>query len=145
MRVVLAVVYAPHPTGTDRMMAGAIDPPVDSSAETFLAFLVRDRVVPAVEIRVNFGIFAGRTVTSAEIERLAQWLLDEVEAVTILSEERHEIGKAAEASTHQVAGSRSLKPACRRARSCVLELEGRLLERVDYWARTCIAERHAER
>ena len=50
----------------------------------------------------NFGIFAGRAVTSAEIDRLAQWLLDEVDAVTIVSEERHEIGKAAEASTHQV-------------------------------------------
>ena len=124
-------------------MAGAIDRPLDSSAETFLAFLVRDRVAPAVEIRVNFGIFAGRTVTSAEIERLAQWLLDEVEAVTILAEERHEIGKAAEASTHQVrievAAAGVPGDAASRA-----ELEGRLLERVDYWARTCIAERHAE-
>ena len=125
------------------MMAGAIDRPLDSSAETFLAFLVHKRVVPAVEIRVNFGIFAGRTVTSAEIERLAQWLLDEVEAVTILSEERHEIGKAAEASTHQVrievAETGVPADAASRAR-----LEARLLERVDYWARTCIAERHAE-
>jgi hypothetical protein len=116
---------------------------VESSADSILAFAIHDRVTPAIEIRVNFGIFAGRAVTSAEIDRLAQWLLDEVEAVTILSEERHEIGKAAEASTHlvriEVAEAGAPADAGLRDR-----LEERLLERADYWARTCISERHAE-
>ena len=63
--------------------------------------------------------------------------------ITIVSEERHEIGKAAEASTHQVrieiaATGAEMDLGVRE------RLEERLLERADYWARTCIAERHAE-
>ncbi len=114
-----------------------------ANAEPILAFATREHVVPAIEICVNFGIFAGRPVTSAEIDRLAQWLLDEVEAVTILSEERHEIGKAAEASSHQVRieCAETVVPMGTDARA---RLEERLLERVDHWARICIAERHAE-
>ena len=120
------------------------DRPVDPGGGPTLVFMSRDRVTPAIEICVNFGIFAGRTVTSAEIDRLARWLLDEVEAVTVISEQRHEIGKSAEASTHQVrieiggAGVATARAGSRET------LEKRLLERVDYWARTCIAERHAE-
>jgi len=117
--------------------------PVSPNTEPVLAFAFRDPARPAIEIRVNFGIFAGRAVTSAEIDRLAQWLLDEVDAVTIVSEERHEIGKAAEASTHQVRVevAETGAPIDMGGRD---RLEERLLERVDYWARTCIAERHAE-
>ena len=117
--------------------------PVSTNSEQLLAFATRDSVPPGIEIRVNFGIFAGRNVTSAEIDRLAQWLLDEVDAVTIVSEERHEIGKAAEASTHQVRieVTQSGAPKDLGSRD---RLEERMLERVDYWARTCIAERHAE-
>ncbi len=110
--------------------------------DPILAFVLPDRTAPAIEIRVNFGVFAGRTVTSAEIDRLAQWLLDEVEVVTIVSEERYEIGKTAEASTHQV----RIEVAEPAVRSKDMEspegVEHRLLERVDYWARICIAERH---
>lgn len=114
-----------------------------ANAEPVLAFVAGDRIAPAVEICVNFGIFAGRPVTSAEIDRLAQWLLDEVEAVAIISEERHEIGKAAEASAHQVRIEldEDVVPDGGEARE---RLEERILERVDYWARTCIAERHSE-
>ena len=92
---------------------------------------------------MNFGVFAGRTVTSAEIDRLARWLLDEVEAVTIISEDRREIGKAAEASAHQIRieFAETDVPTDTRSRE---RLEKRALERADYWARTCIAERHAE-
>lgn len=116
---------------------------MSADTEPILAFVFDDPATAAIEIRVNFGIFAGRAVTSAEIDRLAQWLLDEVDAVTIVSEERHEIGRGAEASTHQV----RIEVA---ETGAVIDLgardrvEERLLERVDYWARTCIAERHAE-
>jgi hypothetical protein len=114
-----------------------------TNTEPILAFVLPDHPAPAIEIRVNFGIFAGREVTPAEIDRLAQWLLDEVDAVTIVAEERHEIGRVAEASTHQVRveiaeTGRAMDFTARRRR------EERVLERVDYWARTCIAERHAE-
>jgi hypothetical protein len=116
---------------------------VDSAAEPLLAFAASRHVAPAVEICVNFGLFAGRTVTSAEIDRLAEWLLDEVEAVTIVSEERHEIGKSAEASAHQVRIEVSATAAPTDADEHG-KLTERLLERADYWARTCIAERHVD-
>ena len=51
---------------------------------------------------MNFGVFAGRDATPAEIDRLAEWLLDEVGEVTIVSEERHEIDAHGEAVIHQV-------------------------------------------
>src|SRR5438105_15939447 len=70
--------------------------------EPRIAFAVRTQESPAIEIRVNFGVFAGREATAAEIDRLAEWLLDEVGEVSIISEERHEIDAHVEASVHQV-------------------------------------------
>ena len=67
-----------------------------------MAFAVRQHEPPAIEVRVNFGVFAGREATAAEIDRLAEWLLDEVGEVSIVSEERHEIDANVEASVHQV-------------------------------------------
>ena len=105
-----------------------------------MAFAVREHDAPVIEVRVNFGVFAGRDATPAEIERLAQWLLDEVGEVSIISEERHEIDAQVEASVHQVRIelTNGVPPddVGRRA------LEKRILERADHWARQCIAERH---
>ena len=70
--------------------------------EPTMAFAVERQEPPAIEVRVNFGVFAGREATAAEIERLAEWLLDEVGEVSIISEERHEIDANVEASVHQV-------------------------------------------
>jgi len=87
------------------------------------------------EVRVNFGVFAGREATSAEIDRLAEWLLDEVGEVSIVSEERHEIDAHGEAVIHQVRieiGDGGP------------EVEQRILERAEHWARLCVAERHAD-
>src|ERR1043165_4855326 len=67
-----------------------------------MAFAVQRDDPPAIEIRVNFGVFAGREAAPAEIDRLAEWLLDEVGEVSIISEERHEIDAHVEASVHQV-------------------------------------------
>jgi hypothetical protein len=110
--------------------------------EPTMAFAVREHDQPAIEVRVNFGMYAGRAATRAEIDRLAQWLLDEVGDVSIISEERHEIDAEVEASVHQVRIelSRGVPPddAGRRA------LEKRILERAVYWARQCVAERHVE-
>ena len=53
-----------------------------------MAFTVDRQDAPALEVRVNFGVFAGRAATAAEIDRLAEWLLDEVGSVSIIAEER---------------------------------------------------------
>jgi hypothetical protein len=119
----------------------AVSPTTAANDAPTLAFIVEERQAPAIEIRVNFGVFAGRMVTSAEIDRLAEWLLDEVGGVTIVSEDRHEIGKEAGASTHQVrieVGG----PSAPVDRGEFRQVEQRCLERTDYWARTCIADRH---
>jgi hypothetical protein len=107
-----------------------------------MAFAVREHETPAIEVRVNFGVFAGRDATAAEIERLAQWLLDEVGEVTIVSEERHEIDAQVEASVHQVrielTNGVPADDIGRRA------LEHRILERAEHWAHQCVAERHID-
>jgi len=111
--------------------------------EPTIAFAVEDRAEPGLEIRVNFGVFAGRPATAAEIDRLAEWLLDEVGEVSIISEDRHEIDENVEAAVHQVRVevSRDRVPDDEAGRA---ELVQKLVERTDYWARTCIADRHVE-
>ena len=107
-----------------------------------MAFAVHRHRPPAIEVRVNFGVFAGREATHAEIDRLAEWLLDEVGEVSIISEERHEIDANVEASVHQVrielTDGVPADEVSRRA------LENRILERAEHWAHQCVAERHAE-
>jgi len=108
-----------------------------------IAFSVQHHEPPGIEVRVNFGMFAGRGATPAEIDRLAEWLLDEVGDVSIIAEERHEIDANAEASVHQVrieVASESV-PADGAARERV---ERRILERAEHWARACIADRHVD-
>lgn len=89
---------------------------------------------PQAVVRVNFGVFTGREATPAEIDRLAEWLLDRVDHVTIVSETHHEIAAHSEAAVHQVrievngdAGDDGL--------------EQWLVDRAELWARECIAER----
>ena len=108
-----------------------------------MAFAVYHQDPPAIEVRVNFGVFAGREATPAEIDRLAAWLLDEVGEVSIISEKRHEIDSTVEASVHQV----RIEVASGRIPGAGPErekLERRILERAEHWARLCVAERHAD-
>jgi hypothetical protein len=70
--------------------------------EPAIALRVREHEEPAVEVRINFGVFAGRTVTPAEIDELAGALRDLVPQFAILAEDRHEFGDSVEASVHQV-------------------------------------------
>ena len=111
--------------------------------EPELAFVTRNYEVPGLEIRVNFGIFAGREATAAEIDELARALVPRVEDVSIVSEQRHEIGGESEASLHQVrievAADQLPAERDERERIC-----GRLLEATERWALECIEERHAE-
>ncbi|MDX6475659.1 MAG: hypothetical protein QOH95_1170 [Gaiellaceae bacterium] len=108
-----------------------------------MAFAVHRHEPPAIEVRINFGVFAGREATPAEIDRLAEWLLDEVGEVSIISEERHEIDSHVEASVHQV----RIELSSDRVPGDPVErtaLEERLLERAQHWAKVCVSERHAE-
>jgi hypothetical protein len=108
-----------------------------------LAFAVHEHEPPALELRVNFAMFAGRAATAAEIDQLAAQLLEKVSPVSIVAEERHEIDSHSEAAVHQIrieVASESL-PEDRRDRE---ELAGRLIEVAERWAHACIAARHIE-
>jgi hypothetical protein len=106
-----------------------------------MAFSVQRHERPAIEVRVNFGVFAGRGATPAEIDRLAEWLLDEVGDVSIIAEERHEIDANVEASVHQVRIEVAAEDVPFGERE---NIERRILERAEHWARVSIAERHVE-
>jgi hypothetical protein len=111
--------------------------------EQVIAFREYGTDPPALRIRVNFGIFAGREATPAEIDDLAAQLVPDVGEVSIVSEQRHEISEDVEAALHQVRveiGEEQL-PADRDERERVAD---RVLATSEAWAEACIAERHAE-
>ena len=113
------------------------------STEPQLAFYQRLPEPPGLEIRVNFGIFAGRPATAAEIDELAQSLLTKVGEISIVAEDRHEIGPHSEAEVYQVrieVGDDELPSDAHE----LDELSGRLIEAADRWTRECIAERPLE-
>jgi hypothetical protein len=108
-----------------------------------IAFAVQKQEPPALEVRVNFGMFAGRKATAAEIDDLAETLLEQVGAVSIVAEERHEIDDKSEASIHQV--RIEIAPdALPTERQQLEELGVRVVVAAEQWAAACIAERHAE-
>ena len=97
-----------------------------------LAFVSRPTVA-GWEVRVNFGVFAGRHATPAEIDELGQALAPEFGHVTIVAEERYELSDRSTMSVHQVR----------------IELPedvdaDRVVVLAEHWAQACIAERHAE-
>jgi hypothetical protein len=90
-----------------------------------------------LEIRLNFGILAGRQATQAELEQLGHALVSESGDVSIVAEERLELSRHSEAELHQVR----------------IRLEGesldetlryRLVALAERWARECAADRHAD-
>ena len=109
-------------------------------AEPAIAFSVSEQDGPAVEVRVNFGVFAGRHVTPAEIDVLAGALARAVPAFAIVAEERHEFAGAVEAAIHQV----RIEVARDILRGDPEALGEQLVAAAEDWARDCIAERHAE-
>ena len=113
------------------------------STGPLLAFAVREPAHPGLVVRINFGMHTGREATPAEIDELAQALLPEIGAVSIVAEDRHEIGEHAEASLHQVVievGDDHL-PA---GDEDVEHLSARLVEEAIRWVESCAAERHVE-
>jgi hypothetical protein len=111
--------------------------------EPVIAFREYGTDPPALRIRVNFGVFAGREATPAEIDDLAGQLVPDVGEVSIVSEQRHEISEDVEAALHQVRieiGEEHLPTdADERER-----LADRILATAETWTEACIAERHAE-
>jgi hypothetical protein len=85
-----------------------------------------------LELVVNFGIFAGREATPAEVERLAGALLEELESVEIICEQRYEFDREVEATVYRVRVEPPPGSAGRLAD---------LREIVETWARDCIGER----
>ncbi len=107
-------------------------------AEPAIALRVPARTQPAIEVRVNFGLFAGRHATPAEIDRLAELLRGTVPSFTVVAEERHEFGSTVEATLHQVVvevppDSAGADPDA---------LADRVVAAAGDWARACIASRH---
>jgi hypothetical protein len=111
--------------------------------EPELAFCVREVEPPGVEVRVNFGVFAGRAATPAEIDELARALLPKVGEVTIVAEERHEIAEHSEASLNLVRVEVDPEQLPQNEHE-LDELCGRLVEAAEHWAQGCIAERHVD-
>lgn len=107
-----------------------------------IAFVAEPREGAAVEVRVNFGIFAGRDVTRAEIDDLTTLLLQEVSEVSIVSEERHQIDRDVEVSVHQVRIEIATDAVPADAEIAVLGT--RVTALAERWAESCISERHAE-
>jgi hypothetical protein len=95
----------------------------------------------AMELRVSFGLFVGRDATGWEIERLGASLLDEVDAVTVISEQRHEIGRSGGGLIHLVRVELAFENAPE-SEAERRELEERFLQRTDQWVRECFADRH---
>jgi hypothetical protein len=97
----------------------------------------------ALEVRVNFGVFAGREATPAELDDLGRAVIAEVGHVTIVSEHRHELGGQTETSLHQVRIDvpRNVLP------DDVVEAEwirDRLVRLAERWARSCFDSRHSD-
>ncbi len=85
------------------------------------------------EVRVNFGVFAGREATPAELDELAHVLVRDFGHASVIGEHRHEVGREAEAAVYQVR----------------VEIpDGAEAERIaaaaSVWAMACVDDRHAE-
>ena len=112
------------------------------SSEPEIAFATTSEP-PPLEIRVNFGVFAGRGATAAEIDDLARALLAEVGEVSIVAEDRHEISEDVEASIHQVRVEVAEEHLPSSPRE-LADLRDTLVAEASRWARACVAERHVE-
>ena len=115
----------------------------EQMSDLALAFVATPQTRPGLEIRVNFGMFAGREATAAEIDELAKALLPEVGEVTIVAEQRHELSEEVEAALHQV----RIEVEEQHLPEGVVELaelSDRLVDACDGWARRAIDARHVD-
>jgi hypothetical protein len=106
--------------------------------EPAISLLVREWDEPGVEVRVNFGVFAGRHATPAEIDELAAALRELAPSFAIVSEERHEFGDAVEAAVHQVV----IEVHQEHGGTEPNEMGEQIVLIANGWALECIASRH---
>jgi hypothetical protein len=106
--------------------------------EPAISLFVREHEEPGIEVRVNFGVFAGRYATPAEIDELAAALTDLLPTFAIVSEDRHEFGGSVEASVHQVVVEVPREHAGGEAEV----LAEQIVLAANGWALDCIASRH---
>jgi hypothetical protein len=106
--------------------------------EPAISLFVRDHDEPGIEVRVNFGVFAGRHATPAEIDELAASLRGFLPSFAIVSEERHEFADAVEASVHQVV----VEVPQEHAGGETDVLAQQIVMAANGWALECIASRH---
>jgi hypothetical protein len=106
--------------------------------EPAISLLVRKHEEPGIEVRVNFGLFAGRHATPAEIDELAAALRESMEMFAIVAEDRHEFGGDVEAALHQVVVEVPHENAGRSPD----RLAQRIVLAANGWALDCIASRH---
>ena len=85
------------------------------------------------ELRINFGVFAGRSATPAELDELARLLLPELGVVTIVAEDRRQLSGESETSLHQV--RIELPPEAN---------DERVIAVAEKWAQANIEDRHAD-
>jgi hypothetical protein len=105
--------------------------------EPAISLRVQEHEEPRIEVRVNFGVFAGRHATPAEIDELAAALRQFVPEFTVVSENRHEFADEVEAALHQVViavEQEHVGEADLLAEQIVMTANG--------WAMDCIASRH---
>jgi hypothetical protein len=107
-------------------------------ADVQIALRIAARERPAIEVRVNFGLFAGRHATPAEIDQLAAALRGPVSSFSVVSEERHEFGGTVEASLHQVV----IEVPADAVAADADALADRIVAAAEDWATACIASRH---
>lgn len=110
--------------------------------EQTIAFVTEENP-PGLEIRINFGVFAGRDATTAELDELGKLLVPEAGEVSIVGEERHELAEDVAVVLHQVrvAVPPEQVPDDGAERRAFCE---RVVGLAEIWARRCINERHSE-
>jgi hypothetical protein len=106
--------------------------------EPAISLRVREHDEPGIEVRVNFGVFAGRHATPAEIDELATALRNLVPAFAVVAEDRHEFADSAEAAVHQVV----IEVPCEQGSLEADLLAEQIVLAANGWALGCIASRH---
>ncbi len=105
--------------------------------EPAIAFRVPPHDGPALEVRVNFGVYSGRNATMAEIDDLARSLRRLVPTFSVTAEERHQFGDGNETALHQVV----IEVDAQAADGLTDEACARIVALASDWAEACIASR----
>ena len=112
--------------------------------EPRIAFSLARQERPGLQVVVNFGVFAGREATAAEIDELAQELLPASKQLTIVAERRHEFDERSEAELHQVRIALPAESLPHNGNGDLDPLRELIVARAEHWARQCVERRHAE-